>query len=311
MWGVAAATSRGWRGTTRPTAVAEVAPAQGIRWNPRHPAPCDPSPPRRPPNSAASLCRWVGARGDFHRAGYIYGYPLLAVQRVQALLGPLNTLNLNTSFANPDAEPFWKAIGGGMRRTSTCSTRYGLARSEQRSGRVVRAGYGRHPLPLPADRSVHQRRQLHLLQPHPENPIGGQGPGTYAITWIGNQVDVPGAQTVLVDYPSELLLGRVEATPEDQQQVVDLMYQWTLTPTGATSVNNAVIPLRTWRSLRAQRHQHRDHPEFAVPAEQDAATLAALAKIGVGPDPPTPRRRCRSPIVLELSQLSAHASRSR
>jgi hypothetical protein len=33
---------------------------------------------------------------------YIYGYPILAVQRVQSLLGPLNTMNLNTSFASAD-----------------------------------------------------------------------------------------------------------------------------------------------------------------------------------------------------------------
>ena len=66
---------------------------------------------------------------------YIYGYPLLAVQRVQSLLGPLNTMNLNTSFANPDAAPFWKAIGGGAR--PNVNVLYSLASLDLSDGPVV------------------------------------------------------------------------------------------------------------------------------------------------------------------------------
>ena len=65
---------------------------------------------------------------------YIYGYPLLAVQRVQALLGPLNTLNLNTSFANPTPNRSGKRSVAERTRTSTCSTHWPL---DLRDGPVV------------------------------------------------------------------------------------------------------------------------------------------------------------------------------
>jgi len=307
MWGVAAATSRGWRGTSRPTTVAEVAPSTGQVG----PAP---SGPMR--SLAAATASQLGGftlpvgpvrAAIFAAQAYIYGYPLLAVQRVQALLGPLNTLNLNTSFANPDAEPFWKAIGGGTR--PNVNVLYSLASLDLSNGPVV--------LSVPDMGERYYSFQLTdpytnvdnyiSSNPTPENPIGGQGPGTYAITWIGNQVDVPGAQTVLVDYPSELLLGRVEATPEDQQQVVDLMYQWTLTPTGATSVNNAVIPsaylspISVLNAISTAITQNSPYPP-----EQDAATLATLAKIGVGPDPADPTTALKvSDRLGPLSQLAA------
>jgi hypothetical protein len=104
-----------------------------------------------------------------------------------------------------------------------------------------------------------------------------------------------------------LLLGRVEATPEDQQQVVDLMYQWTLTPTGATSVNNAVIPsaylspISVLNAISTAITQNSPYPP-----EQDAATLATLAKIGVGPDPADPTTALQvSDRLGPLSQLAA------
>lgn len=307
MWGAAAATSRGWRGTSRPTAVPAVAPAAGQVG-------LAPSDPVR--SFAAATAAQLGGftlpvgpvrAAIFAAQAYIYGYPLLAVQRVQALLGPLNTLNLNTSFANPDAEPFWKAIGGGTR--PNVNVLYSLASLDLSNGPVVLS------VPDMGDRYY----SFQLTDPYtnvdnyissnptPENPIGGQGPGTYAITWIGNQVDVPGAQTVLVDYPSELLLGRVEATPEDQQQVVDLMYQWTLTPTGATSVNNAVIPsaylspVSVLNAISTAISQNAPYPP-----EQDAAILATLAKIGVGPDPADPTTALQVADRLgPLSQVAA------
>ena len=44
---------------------------------------------------------------------YIYGYPLMEYQRVRQTVGTLNTLYSLTSFANPDVDPIWLAIGGG------------------------------------------------------------------------------------------------------------------------------------------------------------------------------------------------------
>ncbi len=238
---------------------------------------------------------------------YIYGYPLLAVQRVQALLGPLNTLNLNTTFASPDAAPFWKAIGGGSH--PNVNVLYSLASLDLSNGPVV--------LSIPDMGDRYYSFQLtdpyinvdNYISSNPTeaNPIGGLGPGTYAITWIGKQVAVPGAQTVLVDYSSELLLGRVEATPADQQQVVDLMHQWTLTATGATSVNNAVIPaayLSPISVLNAISTAITQNPPY--PPQQDAAELANLALIGVGPDPTDPTIALQVGDRLgPLSQLAA------
>ncbi len=238
---------------------------------------------------------------------YIYGYPLLATQRVQALLGPMNTLNLNTSFASPDAAPFWKAIGGGSH--PNVNVLYSLAALDLSNGPVV--------LTIPDMGDRYYSFQLtdpyinvdNYISSNPTeaNPIGGQGPGTYAITWIGNQVDVPGAQTVLVDYSNELLLGRVEATPADQQEVVDLMNQWTLTPTGTTSANDAVIPsayLSPISVLNAISTAITQNPPY--PPEQDAAELARLALIGVGPDPTNPTTALQVADRLgPVSQLAA------
>jgi len=217
---------------------------------------------------------------------YIYGYPLLAIQRVQSLLGPLNTMNLNTSFASADAAPFWKAIGGGSR--PNVNVLYSLASLDLSDGPVV--------LEIPNMGDRYYSFQLtdpyidvdNYISSNPTaaNPIGGPGPGRYAITWIGNDVDVEGAEKVLVNYSSELLLGRVEATTADQQEVVDLMEQWTLTPTGETSINNAVLPsayLSPVSVLNAISLAITQNPPY--PSDTYASELAKLAQIGVGPDP--------------------------
>jgi hypothetical protein len=236
---------------------------------------------------------------------YIYGYPILAIQRVQSLLGPLNVINLNTSFANADAAPFWKAIGGGSR--PNVNVLYSLASLDLSDGPVVLS------IPNMGDRYY----SFQLTDPYIDvdnyissnptaaNPIGGPGPGTYAITWIGNNVDVPGAQKVLVNYSSELLLGRVEATTSDQQQVVNLMNQWTLNATGGTSSNNAVLPsayLSPISVLNAKLTVAR------LPAEPTAPRTTTIAACGEhrdqqshGPPPTFPaatqacRRTCRRP----------------
>ena len=236
---------------------------------------------------------------------YIYGYPILAVQRVQSLLGPLNTMNLNTSFASADAAPFWKAIGGGSR--PNVNVLYSLASLDLSDGPVV--------LEIPNMGDRYYSFQLtdpyinvdNYISSNPttENPFGG--PGKYAITWIGNDVDVAGAEKVLVNYSSELLLGRVEATTADQQQVVDLMEQWTLTPTGATSTNNAVLPsayLSPISVLNAISTAMTQNP--AYPSDTYASELAKLAKIGVGPDPTDPTTALQVQDYLgPISQLAA------
>lgn len=238
---------------------------------------------------------------------YIYGYPLLAVQRVQSLLGPLNTMNLNTSFANPDAAPFWKAIGGGAR--PNVNVLYSLASLDLSDGPVV--------LSIPDMGDRYYSFQLtdpyinvdNYISSNPtaSNPIGGQGPGNYAITWIGNNVDVPGTEKVLVNYSSELLLGRVEASVATQQAAVALMNQWTLTPTGATMTNNAVLPsayLSPISVLNATSLAITQNPPY--PSDQDAAILARMAKIGVGPDPSDPTTALQVQNTLgPISSLAA------
>jgi len=223
---------------------------------------------------------------------YIYGYPILAVQRVQSLLGPLNTLNLNTEFANANAAPFWKAIGGGSH--PNVNVLYSLASLDLSDGPVV--------LEVPAMGDRYYSFQLTdpyinvdnyiSSSPTGEPPIGGPGPGKYAITWIGNDtVTVPGATKVLVNYSSELMLGRVEATTADRQEVVDLMNQWKLTSTGATSADNAVLPsayLSPISVLNAISTAMTQNP--AYPSDLYAPQLATLAKIGVGPDPSDPTK---------------------
>lgn len=241
---------------------------------------------------------------------YIYGYPLLSVQRVQSLLGPLNTMNLNTSFANPDAAPFWKAIGGGAR--PNVNVLYSLASLDLSDGPVV--------LEIPDMGNRYYSFQLtdpyinvdNYISSNPtaSNPIGGSGPGRYAITWIGNDVDVEGAEKVLVNYSSELLLGRVEASPANQQEVVDLMEQWTLVATGDTIINNAVLPsayLSPISVLNAMSLAITQNPPY--PADQDAAILDRMAKIGVGPDPSDPTTALQVQDTLgPISQFAAAIS---
>ncbi|MCB0933629.1 MAG: DUF1254 domain-containing protein [Mycobacterium sp.] len=325
MWTAAAASSRGFRGTSRSAVLAASSdssaqlPLDDMGLPNTAVATLTAAPAALAATSSAPAAARLGGFtfpiGPVRAAvmaaqAYIYGYPLLAVQRVQALLGPLNTLNLNTSFANPDAEPFWKAIGGGTH--PNVNVLYSLASLDLRDGPVV--------LTIPDMGERYYSFQLtdpyinvdNYISSNPTeaNPVGGQGPASYAITWIGNQIAVPGAETVLVDYPSELLLGRVEATPADQQQVVDLMTQWTLTPTGSTSVNNAVIPsayLSPIAVLNAISTAITQNPPY--PPEQDAAELAKLARIGVGPDPNDPTTALQVADRLgPLSQLAAAAA---
>jgi len=161
---------------------------------------------------------------------YIYGYPLLEYERVRSEAPSLNTLINLTTFANPDVDPIWTAIGGGKR--PNVDTFYSLAELDLSGGPVV--------LSIPDMGSRYYSFQLTDPYINVTGYIGsrttGTGPGSYAITWTGGpEVDVPGATVVEVPYASMLMLGRTLAGDEaDQQRAIELIRQYTLTPTGVT-----------------------------------------------------------------------------
>jgi len=66
---------------------------------------------------------------------YIYGYPLMEYERVRQTVPDLNTIYSLTSFANPDVDPIWTAIGGGKRPNT--DTFYSLAELDLSNGPVV------------------------------------------------------------------------------------------------------------------------------------------------------------------------------
>lgn len=206
---------------------------------------------------------------------YIYGYPLMEYQRVRQTVGTVNTLYSLTSFANPDIDPIWKAIGGGKRPNT--DTFYTLAELDLSNGPVVLS------IPDMGDRYF----SFQLTDPYTNvsGYIGsrttGYGPGSYAITWTGGpQVDIPGAQTVLVPYSSMLALGRTLAGNEaDQQAAIELINQYALSPTGGTVSPVIPIPKPGIAYLDAISAAMELNPPPAI----DAPTLAAMAQIGVGP----------------------------
>jgi hypothetical protein len=206
---------------------------------------------------------------------YIYGYPLMEYQRVRQTVGTVNTLYSLTSFANPDVDPIWRAIGGGKR--PNVDTFYSLAELDLSNGPVVLS------IPDMGDRYF----SFQLTDPYTNvsGYIGsrttGSGPGTYAITWTGGPaVDIPGAETVLVPYSSMLALGRTLAGGEADQEIArELMRQYTLSPTGGTVSPVIPIPEPGIGYLDAISAAMELNP----PPSIDAPTLAALAQIGVGP----------------------------
>jgi len=208
---------------------------------------------------------------------YIYGYPLMEYERVRSEAPSLNTLINLTTFANPDVDPIWTAIGGGKR--PNVDTFYSLAELDLTGGPVL--------LSIPDMGSRYYSFQLTDPYINVTGYVGsrttGPGPGTYAITWDGGPaVDVPGATVVEVPYASMLMLGRTLAGDEaDQERAIELIRQYTLTPTGATGPNNAILPaddsgIAYLDAISAAMAQH---PPPAI----DAPELAKLARIGVGP----------------------------
>ena len=208
---------------------------------------------------------------------YIYGYPLMEYERVRAEAPSLNTLINLTSFANPDVDPIWQAIGGGKR--PNVDTFYSLAELDLAGGPVL--------LSIPDMGTRYYSFQLTDPYTNTSGYIGsrttGSGPGTYAITWTGGpEVDVPGATVVEVPYASMLMLGRTLAgNLPDQQRAIELIRQYTLTPTGPTGPNDAILPANNSgiAFLNAISEAIAQNP----PPAEDDPELAKLARIGVGP----------------------------
>ena len=258
-----------------------AAPPPGVATPPVQPAPT-PAPPAPPAVTAAANLVANRPPGPIQAAiiaarAYIYGYPLLEYERVRSEAPSLNTLINLTTFANPDVDPIWTAIGGGKR--PNVDTFYSLAELDLSGGPVL--------LSIPDMGSRYYSFQLTDPYINVTDYIGsrttGTGPGTYAITWTGGpQVDVPGATVVEVPYASMLMLGRTLAGDEaDQQSAIALIRQYTLTPTGPTGPNNAVLPANN--SGIAYLNAMSQAMLLNPPPAADDPELATLARIGVGP----------------------------
>ena len=206
---------------------------------------------------------------------FIYGYPLMEYQRVRQTAGTVNTFTSLTSFANPNVDPIWEAIGGGRR--PNVDTFYSLAELDLSKGPVV--------LSVPDMGNRYYSFQITDPYTNVTGYIGsrttGSGPGKYAITWMGGpHVDVPGAQTVEVPYASMLALGRTLAgDAADQLTAIELIKQYTLTPSGGAVSPVIPIPKPGLGYLDAISAATEINPPPAV----DAPELASLAQIGVGP----------------------------
>ena len=205
---------------------------------------------------------------------YIYGYPLMEYERVRQTVPDLNTIYSLTSFANPDVDPIWTAIGGGKRPNT--DTFYSLAELDLSNGPVV--------LSIPDMGTRYYSFQLTDPYTNVVDYIGSRttasDPGKYAIVWTGRPSGpIPADATVVnVPYSSILMLGRTLAgDAADQQQAIDLIKQYSLTPAGGPPpVTPQPKPGLSY--LDAISAAMTTNP----PPAQDDPKLAKLAKIGVG-----------------------------
>lgn len=241
--------------------------------------------PVRVPDAVSSQTRTqspAAAPGPLQAAvlaaqSYIYGYPLMEYERVRALSTNLNTIVNRTSFASPEdlPDPYWGAIGGGRR--PNVDTLYSIAQLDLSDGPVVLS------VPDMGDRYY----SFQITDPY-TNVVGyigsrttGSAAGQYALTWEGGpQVDVPGAQTVTVADSSIMLLGRTLAGDvADQQQAIALMNQYAISPSPGGPPVVIPQPAPGIDLLDAIS----EAMELNPPPARDAAQLAAMAQIGVGP----------------------------
>lgn len=226
---------------------------------------------------AATKFNFVGPVRAAVLAGqaYIYGYPLMEFERVRQTVPDLNTIYSLTSFANPDVDPIWKAIGGGKRPNT--DTFYSLAELDLSSGPVV--------LSIPDMGTRYFSFQLTDPYTNVADYIGsrttGVGTGKFAIVWSdGPQGDIPADATVVtVPYSNILMLGRTLAgDAADQKVAADLVKQYSLSPAGGP-------PPVTPQPKPGLAYLDAISAAMAVnpPPAQDDPQLAKLAKIGVGP----------------------------
>jgi hypothetical protein len=207
---------------------------------------------------------------------YIYGYPLMEYERVRQTVPDLNTIYSLTSFANPDVDPIWTAIGGGKRPNT--DTFYSLAELDLSNGPVV--------LSIPDMGFFFNDTATTEIYTNVVDYIGARttasDPGQYAIVWTGGPAGpIPvGATVVEMPYSSILMLGRTLAgDAADQQQAIDLIEQYTLTPAGGPPPVTPQ-PKPGLAYLDAISAAMTTNP----PPAQDDPELAKLAKIGVGPN---------------------------
>ena len=208
---------------------------------------------------------------------YLYGYPLLETERLQAEAPGTNTLIALTSYVDPDQH---------LVVAPNVDTLYTLAYLDLSEGPVVLS----HP--DMADRYF----GFQLMDPY-TNVVGyigsrttGSEAASYAIVWEdGPQGEIPpDAEVIVVPYADIWLLGRTAAGDEaDQQEAVALMRQYTITAPGEPptypiedfdTTTSAPLPagIDALDAISAAM-------VASPPPADDADKLAELARVGVGP----------------------------
>ncbi|MCX2929686.1 DUF1254 domain-containing protein [Mycobacterium sp. CVI_P3] len=208
---------------------------------------------------------------------YLYGYPLLEFNRLQAQAPSANTLLALTSYVDPSEH---------LVVAPNVDTLYTLAYLDLSEGPVVLS----HP-------DMGDRYFVFQLMDPYTNVVGyvgsrttGSEAETYAIVWAdGPEGEIPpDALVITVPYADIWLLGRTLAGDEaDQQEAVALMRQYSLTAPGGTATypvedfpTSTSDPLPTGLdALNAIS----DAMVASPPPQADADELAKLARIGVGP----------------------------
>ncbi|CAA0110082.1 Uncharacterised protein [Mycolicibacterium vanbaalenii] len=208
---------------------------------------------------------------------YLYGYPLLETERLQAEAPATNTLIALTSYIDPDQH---------LVVAPNVDTLYTLAYLDLSEGPVVLS----HP-------DMEDRYFVFQLMDPYTNVVGyigsrttGSEAASYAIVWEdGPEGEIPpDAEVIVVPYADIWLLGRTLAGDEaDQQEAVALMRQYAITPPGGPQTypiedfdTTTSAPLPTGiEALDAISAAMVASP----PPDSDAEKLAELVRIGVGP----------------------------
>lgn len=235
--------------------------------------------PNIPPNAAQAAL--IAAKA------YTYGFPLMEFERVRAESASTpcaghrgeSTINLLTSsdhFMKPEAK---------VVVAPNVDTLYSMANIDLSKGPVVLS----HP--DMGDRYF----SFQLMDPYTNvaayvgSRTTGSAVGRYALSWSGNPGTVPGATTITVDHARLWLIGRTVAGDEaDQRAAFEKMKHYSLTPPGGAP-RSATCDFESVTSI--------DQPDGIAwldalsaamklnpPPRRDAAAVAELAQIGVGPD---------------------------